>query len=63
MSMAATEGEFLFISGKSHRLCSSARRDEMMSRERDGKRGETKEYQEGKKHCRASTRESVNDCL
>lgn len=42
---------------------SSAWRDEMMSRESDRKRGGTKEYQEEKKRCRASTRESVNDCL
>lgn len=34
MSMTATEGEFLLISGKSRSLCSSAQRDEMMSSER-----------------------------
>lgn len=35
MSVAATEGEFLLISGKSYCLYSSARRDEMMSEERE----------------------------
>lgn len=74
-SVAATEGEFLLISGRSYCLYSSAnssaRRDEMMSvergrkRERESakKRGGTKEYHEEKKCCRASMRESVNDCL
>ena len=47
MSMAATEGEVLLISGKSHRLCSSAQRDEMMSwgkkeRERQKERWNTR---------------------
>lgn len=35
MSVAATEGEFLLISGKSYCLYSSAQRDEMMSEERE----------------------------
>lgn len=64
-SVAATEGEFLLISGKSHRLRSSAQLTAQLGEmkwwaegESDRKRGGTKEYWEEKKALqRASTRE------
>lgn len=60
MPMAATEGEFLLMSGKS-RCSLTAWRDEMMSRGRQT--GGTKQCQDEKKCCRANATESVNDCL